>query len=135
MAEQQRTTRPLTLTEFLRARMDDKEQAYRIGARTTGMHRAHSQDRVGVLRADCPDCHNVSPALLGQVRAEIQAVRDILDDLVYGDESDISLVDYWLTGNRVEFAPPIDAAIAIGVAKHLAQPFADHPDYNSDWRP
>lgn len=137
----------MTLVEFLRARLDEDadaakrvRQPYRLYACDDGCleEPVRISDLYGPRDGEyeqwdgedrLPNHHN-SWALVydpTRVLADVAAKRRIVDECAYWCEKTESGVDYPALADRFE--------VAMGVLRLLALPYADHPDYDEEWRP
>jgi hypothetical protein len=113
------------LVLFLRARLDEDEQA----ARATTGGKWYSADVLEVnLAAPRPDAEHIARHDPARVLAEVNAKRRILDEIVPKVES------YWGAVNS-EWGCEYDDPDGDDVLRLLALPYADHPDYDPAWRP
>ena len=109
------TTATTSLTDFLLARIaEDEEIASRAGTFEPWSEKMR-RDNYGHLTIQ-PD----------RVLAECEAKRRIVEDFQHLD------ADYHVTHSEFTEARQFQALVALG---HVALPYADHPDYNPDWRP
>ena len=123
------------LTDFLLARIAEDEadarEAYYEGQWWLPEEEAvvaadRDLEPIMLLDRKCDAAHaaNWSPA---RVLAECEAKRRIVDDAVAFDVEDAS-------GISGDFARAAKHAFRDAVS-HLASVYADHPDYDPDWRP
>lgn len=76
------------------------------------------------------NAHHIAQWDPARVLAECEAKRRIVNDAGFAaHQAEIN--------NRTPATEPVFAAalLAFHVLAHLARPYADHPDYDRDWRP
>jgi len=139
-----------TITQFLEERLAEREERYKVG----------EFENVDSVRGPdwgvrtCPICHEHgwegSPDVTEEaaykhlqdehdvdfVLAEIAAMRRIIEITRFSDheEGDLTCVDFWLDDERKHLTPPPVHAVLIAVTVALVQIWADHPDFQEDWR-
>lgn len=114
------------LIAFLRARLDEDEQAARRGAEWLDETQTepNSLDRAA-QRAKAAGVRNVGGYLPARVLRDVEAKRRILDWHSGGHEcSGPESNCLWITDDE-----------ACATVRALAEPYADHPDYQQEWRP
>lgn len=123
------------LAEFLRARLDEDEQAARTVFAGSWVAESNSVwdgegDQVCRTTTD-EDAVHIARWDSARVLAEVQAKRAILD---LADEAS---GDHWLVhGDRcVGKCECAEDDPGNGILKHLAAVYADFPGYRQDWRP
>lgn len=122
------------LVQFLRARLDEHEQAARAANVKQG------DPRWTVTDGDAVAGHIArwDPA---RVLADVEAKRRIVDRYADAERAASEVRDIGWTPRledrgKVELAGYNATAIALrGAAECLALPHSDHPDYREEWRP
>lgn len=125
----------MTLVEFLKARLDEDERIARGAAQRgaewrllTGVNDEELGDAELLHGGNSPDelahMQRHDPA---RVLVEVRAKRRIVDELAEAKARCIERPESYM---RAE----VGNALLL-VARHLALPYADHPDYNPEWRP
>jgi hypothetical protein len=121
----------LTLVEFLTAMLDDDEQTARAAGHGCGYLHEHNADWVEVA---LPSEHNARPSYElrfikrnspARVLAEVDAKRRIVEE-------------HGANQYRVDPCDAHDAnfaTIPCDTLRLLALPYADHEDYDEEWRP
>ena len=112
------TTKTLTLTDFLLARIAEDEDA------ANGVNRGLFNSRVARFPGDLyPLVIRQHPA---RVLADCEAKRRIVEDFEVLNE------DYRVTRDPSTEARRLQARIAM---TRVAEVYANHPDYREEWRP
>ena len=111
----------LTLTEFLEARIAEDEAA--IERRSAFPHAIHGADEVGAYNPQCPDCLGLPGKR--RVLAECKAKRGIIERAQRAGQIEDGLIS--AAGGYI-----FDIEDAILCT--LAAVYADHPDYNPEWK-
>lgn len=107
----------MTLTEFLLARLaEDEGEADRVHDIDCDVHRGFADER--------GDCNCGEP---GRILAEVEATRQIVHVLSSREQVDDSEEGLW---HKIGY----DRA-AFDVLRLIAQPDADHEDYDPSWTP
>ena len=116
----------MTITEFLNARLDEDEAVARAGMSEPayphyGDTAAHETLEMA-LNEGCAEegAAHFRRWLPARVLAEVEAKRDLM---AMADPN-----DYWDDGGNGMSAHADD------ILRHLALPYADHPDYDEAWR-
>lgn len=122
----------MDLVEFLTARLDEDEQVARaaIAPGPTGSWVVHVGRAIGVVCtaesgqrvasvSRAPQSEHIARHDPARVLADVEAKRRLLA-VLDGDPFD---------------ALGAEGAYKLLVAKHLAAPYADHPDYRPEWAP
>lgn len=104
-----------TLTDFLLARIAEDEAA---------ASRAGSHNGVGVYANDNYGCLLVQPA---RVLAECEAKRRVID-AAWECQEMLDIEHHLRDRSELEAAGDYPATL-----RHLAQPYADHPDFDPSW--
>lgn len=116
----------VTLNEFLTARLDEDEAAQAGDGYSA--NRIHLESCVLVGSGSALNCDCGAAA---RVRADVDSKRRIVTMLTtwasFGirEASDAEILWHQLDHTRAE----------LDVLRLLALPYADHPDYNTEWRP
>lgn len=97
------------LVEFLRARLDEDEERARFVQRERG-----DRHEIESWRLSCHDEYDLLCIEPSRALAEVAAKRRIIDE---GDDRYDGADEHWR------------------VLALLALPYADHPDYDEEWRP
>lgn len=125
--------RLMNLTDFLLARVaEDEHDAYHaqgILGMVSHWHEVETLRQRGLTRADARHVHHWSA---DRVLAECEIKRKLIgplardgDDLPWDDE----------TPEQHQVRRDAEAAVWLRVVRLLALPYADHPDYDPEWRP
>ncbi|MCF3101806.1 hypothetical protein IPZ58_09440 [Streptomyces roseoverticillatus] len=136
------------LVAFLRARLDEDEQTAQAAAAGPWIRHEHvagvhvddgTEDRkYGTAVADCrrvrngygvPNALHIARHQPARVLAGVAALRSVLDLHDHPETSD------GLPDSLNRFTSAVQRQVIGDVLRHLALPYADHPDYREEWRP
>lgn len=145
------------LIEFLRARLDEDEQAARAATPGPWFYDSESKPQYGThfvkagpLKHDHPatgatwqatavsaatdaaeDAHHIARHDPARVLADVDAKRRIIGQMADEAAEGEYWLEYWREGSR----PGNNVEVAIWTLLTLALPYVDHPDYREEWRP
>lgn len=125
----------MELVDFLRARLDEDEQAAQaatqgdwVWSREFVTPPGYHHRTIGPLEPG--DAVHISRQNPARVLAEVEVTRRILDDVLPTMQADeLRIAGEWGVGSD-----PVREA-SDDLLSLLALPYVDHPDYRPEWRP
>lgn len=113
------------LVQFLRDRLDeDAREAEAAGVSWYGYEPERQIAFVPIA-----DSHHIARHSPARVLREVEAKRGLLKRY---EEPETSAT---LSGSFNKLSAGVERYVLIEVFRHLALPYADHPDYREHWRP
>lgn len=125
----------MTITEFLTARLDEREREHEghdfdYTSLDSGISLCRHSSHSAGWSSTCPRA-----TYSALIRADIAAQRRIVAMAHFSDDPEgPTAVDFWLDDERKHLSPPPVHALLIAVFLALVGQFADHPDFQEDWR-